>query len=134
MTLSEMEQELKILKAQASAIERILPTLATKQDLRNEVATLATREDLRLATEALQHEIAGCATKDELKHGLEDGKRYTLLLIQATRGEIRQVSQQVASLTDDVRGVAAQVAMMSTHLTGASRQIPAVKPRKRNRK
>ena len=84
MTPYEMEEQLKNLDARTTAIEHILPTLATKDDLR--LRTEALQEDLRLATAALQHEMAKLATKDELNAGLEDAKRYTLMLNEATWG------------------------------------------------
>ena len=67
-----MEDQLKYLDARTTAIEQFLPTLAIK-------------DDLRLTTDALHHQMAKLATRDELNAGLEDAKRYTLLLIQATR-------------------------------------------------
>jgi hypothetical protein len=100
MTPYEMEQQLTNLDLHTKAIEQMLPTLATKQDLRDEAAKLATKDDLRLTTDALQHEMAKLATRDELNVGLEDAKRYTLLLIQATRGEIRQIREEMATKGD----------------------------------
>src|SRR6266850_986966 len=87
MQLHEMEEQLKNLDARTSTIQQILPTLAT-------------RDDLRLTTEALQHEMAKLATKDELKAGLDAAQRYTLMLIQATRGEIRLIREQMATKAD----------------------------------
>ena len=52
-----MEEHLKNLDARTTAIERILPTLATRQDLRDEVAKLATKDELRSSTEALQNDL-----------------------------------------------------------------------------
>jgi hypothetical protein len=113
MTPYEMEQQLTNLDLHTKAIEQKLPTLATREDLRDEVAKLATKEelrdevaklatkaDLRLMSNALQHEMAKLATRDELNVGLEDAKRYTLLLIQATRGEIRQIREEMATKGD----------------------------------
>jgi len=100
MTPYEMEEQLRNLAARTMAIEQILPPLATRQDLRDEVAKLATKDDLRLTADALQYEIAKLATKDELNVGLEDAKRFTLLLIQATRGEIRQIREEMATKED----------------------------------
>jgi hypothetical protein len=126
MTPYEMEEQLKNLDARVNTIGQILPTLATRQDLRDEVARLATKEelrqevaklatkeelrdevaklatrdDLRLTTDALQLEMAKLATTDDLNVGLEDTKRYTLLLIQATRGEIRQIREEMATKGD----------------------------------
>jgi hypothetical protein len=108
-----MEEQLKNLDVRVNTIEQILPTLATRQDLRDEVAKLATKaelrdevaklatkDDLRLTTDALQLEMATLATRDDLNVGLEDAKRYTLLLIQATRGEIRQIREEMATKGD----------------------------------
>ena len=100
MTPSEMEQEIKNLNVRTSAIEQILPTLATKQDL--------------------------LLTREELKAGLEDAKRYALMLNEATRDDIRLLAEQMATkgdlqelrhemrlMGDDVRSIAEQVAILS---------------------
>ena len=113
-----MEEQIKNLAARTIAIEQILPTLATRQDLRDEVAKLATKDDLRLTTDALQlematlatrdelrlttaalrHEMAKLATKDELKAGLEDAKRYALMLNEATRDDIRLLAEHLLAM------------------------------------
>ncbi len=80
-----MEEQLKNLDARATAIEQILPTLATK-------------DDLRLTTEALQYEMAKLATKDELNGGLEDAKRYALMLNEMTRDDIRLVAEHMLAM------------------------------------
>lgn len=87
MQLHEMEEQIKNLDVRMTAINQFLPTLATK-------------DDLRLNTTALQHEMSKLATSDELTAGLEDAKRYTLLLIQTTRGEIRQIRETMATKSD----------------------------------
>ena len=105
----EMEEQLKSLNARTTAIEQFLPTLATKHDLRDEVAKLATKDDLRLTTDALQHEMANLATRDELQAGLEmsrhelqaglgDAKRYALMLNEATRDEIRLLAEHMLTM------------------------------------
>ena len=85
MTPYEMEEQIKNLDARTTAIERILPTLATK-------------DDLRLTTEALQHEMAKLATKDELNAGLDDAKRYALMLNEATRDDIRLLAEHMLAM------------------------------------
>ena len=89
MTPYEMEEQFKNLDARTTAIEHILPTLATK-------------DDLRLATAALQHEMARLATKDELNAGLEDAKRYTLMLNEATRDDIRLLAEHLLAMRSQV--------------------------------
>ena len=59
------------------------------------MAKLATKEDLK-----------AFATKDELKAGLEDAKRYTENLIFVTRREIRQVDGKLTSMAADVERIA----------------------------
>ena len=80
MTPYEMEQQLKNLTARTSAIEQILPTLAT-------------RDDLRLATAALQY---------EMEAGFQDAKS------RADRHEeqIRAITHQMVTRADlqDLRG------------------------------
>ena len=85
MTPFEMEEQIKNIDARTTAIERILPTLATK-------------DDLRLTTEALQHEMGKLATKDELNAGLEDAKRYALMLNEATRDDIRLLAEHMLAM------------------------------------
>jgi len=96
MTPFEMEEQIKNLDARTTAIEHFLPTLATKDDLR--LSAEALRDDLRLTTEALQHEMAKLATKDELNAGLEDAKRYALMLNEATRDDIRLLAEHMLAM------------------------------------
>jgi len=85
MTPYEMEEQRKSLNARTTAIEHILPALATK-------------DDLRLSTAALQHEMAKLATKDELNAGLEDAKRYALMLNEATRDDIQLLAEHLLAM------------------------------------
>ena len=115
MTPSEMEEQLKNLNEFAAEIAQILPTLATKEDLK----AFATKEDLKAF--ATKEDLKAFATKEELKAGLEDAKRYTENLILVTRREIRQVDQKVDALNrqldgiaGDVKSIAEQVAILTT--------------------
>ena len=71
-----MEEVLQNLDRRVARIEQILPTLATKDELREAVAPLATKEELReavagLATkEELREAVAGLATKEELREAV----------------------------------------------------------------
>jgi hypothetical protein len=85
MTPYEMEEQIKNLDARTTAIEHILPTLATKDDLR--LNTEALQDDLRLATKALQHEI---------ETGFQAAKAHADSLNEVTREQIRFVADQVA--------------------------------------
>jgi len=61
----------------------------------------------------LAQAVAGLATKEELKAGLEDAKRYTENLILVTRRGIRQVDDKVTAMAADVRQIAHQVAILT---------------------
>jgi hypothetical protein len=113
MQLHEMEEQIKNLNERATAIEEFLPTLATKQDLRDEVAMLATKENLRdevakLATkENLRDEVAKLATKENLrdelarlatKEDVADARRYALMLNEATRDDIRLLAEHMVAM------------------------------------
>jgi hypothetical protein len=74
MTPYEMEEQIKNLDVRTTAIEHILPTLATK-------------DDLRLTTAALQHKI---------ETGFEAAKAHADRLNEVTREQIRIVADQVA--------------------------------------
>lgn len=101
MTPSEMEQEIKNLDARTMAIEQILPTLAT-------------REDLRLTTDALQHEIeTGFQdTKNqfqEAKSQFQEAKNHADRLNEITREQIRLVAEQMAT-KDDLAAIRGEMA------------------------
>jgi hypothetical protein len=96
MTPSEMEEQIKNFNQWASEVAEYLPLLATKEDLK----AFATKEDLK-------------ATREELKAGLEDAKRYTENLILVTRREIRQVDEKVTAIAADVRQIVHQVVILT---------------------
>jgi hypothetical protein len=113
-----MEEEIRNLNEWAREIAQNLPLLATKEDLkayatkedlRSEVAKLATKEDLK----ALAAKEDLTSTKDELKAGLEDAKRYTENLIFVTRREIRQVDGKLTSMAADVERIAEHLAILT---------------------
>lgn len=84
MTPTEMKDVLKNLDLRVGRIEQILPTLATKDDLK----AFATKEDLK-----------AFATKEELKVGLEEVKRHALMLHEQTREDIRLLAAHVADIS-----------------------------------
>ena len=104
MTPYEMEEQLKNLDARTMAIAEILPTLAIKQDLRDEVAKLATRDELRLSTEALQGDLR--LTTEALQHEIETGFQEAKADLQELRGEMKVIG-------GDVRAIAKQLAVLS---------------------
>ena len=88
MTPSEMEEAIKNLNARTSTIEQILPTLATK-------------DDLRLTTQALQHEI---------ETGFQEAKNHADRLNEVTREQIRFVAAGVQGVAADVQGLGREMA------------------------
>ena len=99
MRTGQMEQRPENVERRVDRIEQILPNLATREDLKREIAPLATKAELRAA-------IAPLATKAELR---------------AARAELREVEQRLRthfdvvteSLRDDIRLVAEAVVALS---------------------
>jgi len=149
MTPYEMEEQLKNLDARTMAIAQILPTLATRHDLREEFAKLATKEelrdevaklatkdelrlrtealqdDLRLTTEAWQHDLR--LTSEALQHEIETGfqgaKAHADRLNEITREQIRLLAEQMAT-KEDLRDLRQEMATKE-HLQLLQRTLSA---------
>ena len=138
MTPYEMEEQLKNLDARTMAIAQILPTLATrhdlreefaklatKEELRDEVAKLATKDELRLRTEALQDDLR--LTTEALQHEIETGfqgaKAHADRLNEITREQIRLLAEQMAT-KEDLRDLRQEVATKE-HLQQVQRTLSA---------
>jgi hypothetical protein len=72
----------------------VVPALAMKEELR--IAKVMLRDELA----DLRQEIATLTTKEELRAGIADAKRYALLMLHTTRGEVRLLAQQTATKGD----------------------------------
>jgi hypothetical protein len=85
---------LENLDRRLTAVEQILPTLATKEDLR----TLATKEDLR--TLATKEELRELATDlhDEIREEGERSRRHMDIVGEALRTDIQLLAEHLASL------------------------------------
>jgi len=83
MKTSDMEDAIKNLDHRLAAVEQILPTLATKQDL------AMTRAELKQDLAAL---------KAELKQDIADGRRHVEIVFEDVRDDISKVAEGVASL------------------------------------
>jgi hypothetical protein len=85
MTSSELEAMVKDLNTRTTAIEQILPTLATKDDLK----AFATKDDLK-----------AFATKEDLRQGLAatlaEAKQFTLVLYEDLKDDIGLLSEHLA--------------------------------------
>jgi hypothetical protein len=143
MTPYEMEEQLKNLDARTMAIAQILPTLATREDLRNEVAKLATKDELRKGTEVLRDELRKStevlrddlrltveALQHEIETGFEAAKAHADRLNEVTREQSRIVADQVALVA---RQMATKRELQQLQQT-LSAQIAALGASRRNKK
>ena len=95
MDATMIDEHLENIDRRLTKVEQILPTLATKDELK----TLATKEELRaavapLATRAeLQAAIAPLATKADLG----ELRRHMNVLNESLRGDIHLIAAHVAS-------------------------------------
>lgn len=83
MSTGQMEQRLENVERRVDRIEQILPTLATREDLKAAIAPLATKAELREFEQRLRTHF------DVVTAGL--------------RGDIRLVAEAVAALSERVR-------------------------------
>jgi hypothetical protein len=115
MSPSEMEMVINNLDRRLTAVEQILPTLATKEDLKvlatkQDLKDFATRQDLKdFATKqdlkdlATKQELKDLATKQELKglatkQDFEDAKRYALMLHEDIKGQLGLIAEHLADV------------------------------------
>jgi hypothetical protein len=93
MDSAMIDRHLENIDRRLTTMEQILPTLATKDDLK----TLATKEELRLAIaplatkEELPLAIAPLATKDEIR----ELRRYMDVLSESQRGDIQLLAEHL---------------------------------------
>lgn len=84
MTGTEMEDVLKNLDLRLTNVEQILPTLATKDDLK----ALATKEDLK-----------AYATKEEMKELFSEAKRHASVLFERTQEQLEILAAHLADIS-----------------------------------
>jgi hypothetical protein len=104
MTATEMEDVLKNLDRRLTNVEQILPTLATKEDLK----ALATKDDLKAF--ATKEDLKAFATKEELNQGLSE-----------VREEIKGVKRHAVMLFEQTQE---QLGIIATHLADISQRLP----------
>jgi hypothetical protein len=87
-----IETYLENLDRRLTRVEQILPTLATKEDLKS----LAPKEDLKsLAT---KEDMKSLATKEEMRDGLERLRLDMTILIEARGSKIELIAEHVLEL------------------------------------
>ena len=90
-------------------IEQFLPSVATKAELQDTAAKLATKDELReavakLATkDELREAVANLATRDELREEGERSRRYSRILCESLRDDIRIIADGLAAATLEAR-------------------------------
>jgi hypothetical protein len=76
-------------------IEQILPTLATRDELKAAIAPLATREEMR---EAIG--LSALALREEIRASAEENRRHTTVLFESLRDDIRLLAERVVELAN----------------------------------
>lgn len=104
MTPSEVETMLENLNTRTTAIEQILPTLATKDDLTAGLGRVETRLD------ALKSHVLSLIEK-----GRTDYEVLSEHLAQVP-SDIKRLTEQGAGMKDDIRQLAESLARMSQDL------------------
>lgn len=99
MDRPEMESVVTNLDHRVARIEQILPTLATKEDLRAAVAPLPTREEVHQAIDsAVAKAVAPLATREEMHQAIDSSIAKAVAPL-ATREEMHQaISNAIAPL------------------------------------
>jgi len=103
---------LENLDRRLAKVEQILPTLATKDELKtlatkDELKTLATRDELQaaiapLATKEELHATEG-ALRVEIRDAAEQSRRHMTVLIEHQDTKLQLLAEHVLSLTDKRR-------------------------------
>ena len=126
MRAEQMDQRVGNCERRLDRIEQILPTLATRDDLRVAIAPLATKEELRAAVallatkeelraavallatkEELRAAIAPLATKEELRHAVSESEQrlrvHFDVVAESLRHQIQLLAEAVAVLSERER-------------------------------
>jgi sulfur transfer complex TusBCD TusB component (DsrH family) len=111
MTATEMEEVLKKLDHRLTNIEQILPTLATKEDLKvfatkEDVKASATKEDLKayatkedLKAYASKEDLKAYPTREEVKELFSEAKRHAVVLFEKTQEQLEIIAAHVADIS-----------------------------------
>jgi hypothetical protein len=99
MTATEMEEVLKNLDHRLANVEQILPTLATKEDLKayptkldlkGELKAFATKQELRSEIENL---------RKEMQERFSEARRYASMLFERTQEQLEIIATHVADIS-----------------------------------
>ena len=111
MDADRMEAAIENIDTRIARVEQILPTLATREALREAIAPLATREEMRAAIQsAVASAIAPLATRAEMyaaiKEEGERSRRHTDVLIEDVRDDNRLILEHLIALSARVDALA----------------------------
>jgi hypothetical protein len=117
MTPSDVEAMVRNLDHRVDRIEQILPTLATKEDLKafatkKDLEAFATKKDLEafatkkdLEAFATKKDLEAFATKEELRalrtdmrEGFDEARRFTLVLHEDLKAQIGLIAEHLADV------------------------------------
>ena len=86
----------KKLEQRTSAVEQILPTLATKEDLK----IFATKEDLKACAtkEDLKEALKPYPTRAEMEEKFEEAKRFALVLHEDLKSDIALLAEHLSDV------------------------------------
>jgi uncharacterized protein (DUF849 family) len=100
VTATEMEDVLRNLDHRLSKVEQILPTLATKDDLK----AFATKEDLKAV--ATKEDLKAFATKEELngvrkemKALFAEARTHASVLFEKTQADLEMIAGHLADIS-----------------------------------
>ena len=93
MPATEMEDVLKNLDHRLTNVEQILPTLATKDDLK----AFATKEDLKAF--ATKEDLKAFPTRDEVNDLFTEAKRHASILFEQTQERLEIIATHLADIS-----------------------------------
>ena len=100
MTPMELEAMVKNLDPRVSSIEQILPTLATRQDLKQDIETLRTetRQEFQSVRKEIRELKEVVALKCEMHALFDEAKRYALVLHEDVKSQLGLIAEHLADV------------------------------------
>ena len=95
MTATEMEDVLKNLDRRLANVEQILPTLATKDDLK----AFATKDDLKAFATKQDVTEGHNDVRREMRELFSEAKRHALVLFEQTQEKLEIIATHVADMS-----------------------------------
>jgi len=109
MTPSQLEAMVRNLNTRTTAIEQILPTLVTKDDLKTGLDGVEARLGVRI--NGVEARIDGVEAR--LENRVDGVKSHVLALIEKVKADYDVLARHLANVPSDIRRLTEQVAGMS---------------------